>query len=189
MRRVGALILAAGGSTRFGAPKQLLKFGGKSLVRRIADAAAGACCDPIVIVAGDAIDQVRDQVRGCEVIRNPHWQRGIGSSIKCGLEQFRDRVTAIVMLACDQPFVSAEIIKELIAQDAPIVASSYDDTMGIPALFDSAYFDALAGLPDQTGAKALLEQHRAAVAVVAFPDGAVDIDTPADFDGLNLRNG
>src|SRR5436309_3510161 len=133
MRRIGALILAAGGSTRIGEPKQLLNFGGKSLVRGIVDAAADAGCDPIVVVAGDAIDRIRDEVSGCEVIHNPQWQRGIGSSIKLGLAQIRvggrcsviagegpggggddravpssGKTAAIVILACDQPFVSAD---------------------------------------------------------------------------------
>ena len=207
MRRIGALILAAGGSTRFGEPKQLLNFGGKSLVRRIVDAVADAGCDPIVVVAGDAIDRIRDEITGGEVIHNPHWQHGIGSSIRCGIAHIRGggrcsviagqgpdvggddgasrssgKTDAIIILACDQPFVTANTIMQLCAETKPIVASGYANTVGIPALFDADYFDLLVSLPDDSGAKSVMAAHHGDVAVVQFPEGAIDIDTPADYD-------
>jgi molybdenum cofactor cytidylyltransferase len=182
MRRIGALILAAGGSIRFGEPKQLLNFRGKSLVRRVVEAAAGAKCEPIVVVAGNASDLVGERVGNCEIIRNAQWQRGIGSSIKCGVERLRGSVDAVVILACDQPFVTASVVKELIAHDAPIVASGYAEAVGIPALFASRYFDALASLPDETGAKSVIAAHTSDVAVVPFAEGVIDIDTRADYE-------
>jgi molybdenum cofactor cytidylyltransferase len=93
-----------------------------------------------------------------------------------------------VVLACDQPFVSVEIIRKLRDEDRPIVASGYAETVGIPALFDARYFDALASLPDAAGAKSLLEAHRPDVAVVPFPQGAIDIDTRADYEALSRRS-
>jgi molybdenum cofactor cytidylyltransferase len=184
MRRVGALILAAGGSTRFGEPKQFLEFEGETLIRRTANVAQSAGCQPIVVVAGDAIDAIRDEAGDCEVIQNQKWQRGIGSSIRLGVVQLRNRVDAVVILACDQPLVSAEIVRRLIAQPAPIAASSYSGILGIPACFNTRYFDALSTLPDDAGAKSLIEMHLADVAVVSFPDGAIDIDTRADYDAI-----
>lgn len=182
MRRVGALILAAGGSTRFGEPKQFLKVRGESLIGRITRAAIEAGCSAIVIVAGDAFERLRSELTGGEVIHNADWQRGIGSSIKCGLAHLRDKVDAIVILAADQPFVSASMIRELISREAAIIASSYANTIGIPAVFATTCFDALQALPDNSGAKPVIEQHRDDTIVVSLPAAEIDIDTRADYD-------
>src|SRR5881396_1541800 len=141
MRNAGALILAAGASTRFGEPKQFLELEGETLLRRVAKAAHEAGCAPIVVVAGDSTEPVRAELHNlpATVVENAEWRCGIGTSIKCGLEHLRSAVSAIVILACDQPFVSAEIIRKLRDEDRPIVASGYADTVGIPALFDAHY--------------------------------------------------
>jgi molybdenum cofactor cytidylyltransferase len=189
MRNVGALILAAGASTRFGEPKQFLQFEGETLLRRVAKAAHEAGCAPIVVVAGNSADRVSAELHDLpvHVVQNAEWRCGIGTSIKRGLAHLRHIVSAIVVLGCDQPFVSVEIIGKLRDEDRPIVASGYAETVGIPALFDARYFDALASLPDTAGAKSLIEAHRADVAVVPFPEGAIDIDTRADHEALSRR--
>ncbi len=191
MRAAGALILAAGGSTRFGEPKQFVRVSGETLLRRAATAAHAADCSPIVVVAGDFADRTRAEL--CElpiqIVQNAHWRSGMGSSIRAGVAQLRDAASAIVIVACDQPFVTAQTIRRLCDADEAIVASGYANTVGIPALFESRYFDALASLSDEAGAKALIEAHAADVGVVPFPDGAIDIDTRADYDALgHLRS-
>lgn len=184
MRRIGALILAAGGSIRFGEPKQFLDFRGETLIRRVVNAAKKAGCEPIVVVAGETVGRIRNECGGCEVLHNGEWQRGIGTSIRCGVARLRENVDAVVILACDQPFVSAQTISDLISRDTPLVASSYANTVGVPALFDSRYFDALAALPDGAGAKSVLERYRAELATIDFAAGEIDIDTPADYDAI-----
>jgi len=136
-RNASALILAAGASTRFGEPKQFLQFEGETLLRRVAKAAHEAGCAPIVVVAGDSADRVSAEVHDLpvHVVQNVEWRCGIGTSIKCGLAHMRHVVSAILVLACDQPFVSLEIIGKLRDEDRPIVASDYAETVGIPALF------------------------------------------------------
>jgi len=189
MRDVGALILAAGGSTRFGEPKQFLQFEGETLLRRVAKAAHGAGCAPVVVVAGDCADRVTAELHDLpvQVVQNAEWRCGIGTSIKRGLAHLRHGVSAIVILACDQPFVSVEIIRKLCGEDRPIVASGYAETVGIPALFDARYFDELASLPDNAGAKSLIEANAADLAVVPFPEGVMDIDTRANYEALSHR--
>jgi molybdenum cofactor cytidylyltransferase len=94
----------------------------------------------------------------------------------------------VVIAACDQPFVESSTIAALIAArertGKPIVASSYANTLGIPALFGRSCFDALLALPDESGAKAIIESQPNDVASIEFPNGAIDIDTPADFERL-----
>ncbi|HEV2841442.1 MAG TPA: nucleotidyltransferase family protein [Chthoniobacterales bacterium] len=193
MRNVGAVILAAGGSSRLGRPKQLLSLQGESLLRRAVRAAIEAGCACVTVVAGDARDSIESELRGTPavVVENLEWQRGLGASIRCGLRHLlssRPEIDAVVLLACDQPFLDAAVITSLIAQQAnsgrPMVASSYAGTLGIPALFDRSCFEALLALPDDSGAKGLIESRPAEVAQIEFEKGAVDIDTPDDFAGL-----
>lgn len=193
MRNVGAIILAAGGSGRFGRPKQLLAFRGESLVRRAARCATEACGPRVVVVAGDTRTLIEAELResAASVVENPNWRSGLGTSIRCGLQHLiasTPELDAVVLLACDQPFVDTRTIAALVAEQATsgkaIVASSYANTLGIPALFDRSCFEALRTLPDDSGAKALIESRRADVAEVEFEQGAIDIDTPADFERL-----
>ena len=189
MRNVGALILAAGGSTRFGEPKQFLQFEGETLLRRVAKAAHEAGCAPVVVVAGNSAARVTAELHDLpvRVVQNTEWRCGMGTSIKLGVAHLRQAVSAIVILACDQPFVSVEISRKLCGENRPIVASGYAETVGIPALFDARYFDELASLPDNAGAKSLIEAHAADLAVVPFPADVMDIDTRADYEAFSHR--
>ena len=193
MRNVGAVILAAGGSSRFGQPKQLLVLRGETLVRRAMRAAMEARCAPVVVVVGESVDAIRDELRetAALIVDNPDWQRGLGSSIRCGLERLvkvASQTEAVVLLTCDQPSVDARTIAALIAErdktGKPVVASSYASTLGVPALFDRSCFEALLALPGDSGAKSLIAARPDDVAAISFEDGAIDIDTPADFQRL-----
>lgn len=193
MRNLAAIILAAGGSGRFGRPKQLLSFRGESLVRRAVRAASEGGCERIAVVAGEEGDLIEIELREtpASLVQNPEWKRGLGTSIRRGLQHLLDTQPepgAVVLLACDQPFVDAGTVAMLIkkqeASGKPIVASAYADTLGIPALFDRSCFESLLALPDDSGAKALIESSLHDVAQVEFKEGAIDVDTPADFERI-----
>jgi molybdenum cofactor cytidylyltransferase len=219
MRNIGAIVLAAGGSTRLGQPKQLLVLAGETLVRRVVNAASAAGCAPIAVVVGAVRDRIAAELRdtGTETVENDEWQRGLGTSIKCGLAHLlhsQPDLTAVLLLVCDQPFADATLIRALIDEHErsgkAIVASSYEPRPlvmstevetslketserdssasvgmtkagGVPALFDRGCFEALLGLPDDSGAKRVIEADLTRVAWVAFPEGVIDIDTPADL--------
>lgn len=187
------MILAAGESSRFGKPKQLIPFRGKSLLRGIIDAAAEANCSPIAVVLGSSRQQIENDLEKTNVliVENRNWQQGIGTSIRAGVQLVIDRerdVDAIVLLVCDQPFVDPRVIKKLITlrkkTGKPIVASSYAETLGVPALFDRSCFHELLALDDTRGAKPIILRHRERVTEVMFPEGKVDIDTAEDYERL-----
>jgi molybdenum cofactor cytidylyltransferase len=193
MPNVGAIILAAGGSTRFGQAKQLLTFRGASLVRRAVRAATEARCAGVAVVVGELGAAIKVELRetSAVIVQNAEWQRGLGTSIRCGLRHLLASMPdlgAIVIVACDQPFVESSTIAALITEreksGKPIVASRYANTLGIPALFDHFCFEELLALPDDSGAKTLIESRGSHVAEIAFEQGAIDIDTPADFERL-----
>ena len=192
--QIGAVILAVGGSSRFGRPKQLILLRGKSLIRHIIDAACEAGCSPVVIVVGSDEEKLhRELDRACIVrVQNKQWQRGIGSSIRCGIRQLMKSapdVEASLLLVCDQPAVDARVIERLIAlretTRKSIIASSYADTLGVPALFDRSFFPELLSLNDKAGAKSIISRNRNRVEEFAFPQGEVDIDTSEDWEKLD----
>jgi molybdenum cofactor cytidylyltransferase len=191
MPKIGAVILAAGESSRLGRSKQLIQFRGRSLVQRVVDAAGSGGCQPILVVTGSATSNAaRDLEQTTAVlVQNRNWKRGIGSSIQTGvrwLTEHSPEIEAVVLLVCDQPFANSLMIKRLISRrqqsHKPIVASRYADTLGVPALFDRGFFAELLGLGADCGAKSIILRNREKVAEISFPQGNIDIDTADDLE-------
>jgi molybdenum cofactor cytidylyltransferase len=189
-KSIAAVILAAGESSRFGQPKQLFQFQGKPLVRRVVNAAGEAQCSPLIVVTGNAHDEVKNELRECNaiVIENDDWKAGIGTSIHAGVQYVIDNapdVDAALLLVCDQPFVDVDVLIGLIAlhckSGKPIVASGYADTLGVPALFHRLIFPELTRLSGDTGAKPIILSNRERVAEFPFPKGKIDIDKLEDL--------
>jgi molybdenum cofactor cytidylyltransferase len=193
MGKTGALILAAGESSRLGQPKQLIQFRGKSLVRRMVYAARKARCSPTVAVIGSDREEVERELKaeGAIIVENQNWRLGIGTSIRAGVQVLIDNVPdveAIVLLVCDQPAVDARTIARLITlrekTKRTIVASRYANTLGVPALFDRSCFQELLALDNGTGAKTVILSNRERVTEFPFPEGKIDIDTLDDYEKL-----
>lgn len=193
--RVGAIILAAGASSRLGTPKQLLHLDGVSLLRRAAIAALGAGCAPVVVVTGAHAHLYETQLAGLGVrkVFNDRWPTGLASSIVAGIEGVvsdEPDVTAVILLPCDQPHLGPDVLSAIIAAyragGCDIVASSYGATAGAPALFARSLFPELGQLEGAAGAKPVIARHAAKVHLVPFPLGEADVDTPADVARLGL---
>ena len=188
---IAAVILAAGESSRLGQPKQLIQFRGKTLVRRMVDAASEAGCRPILVVLGSnkLVQGISSELKktGATIVANPNWKCGIGTSIRAGIQNLLEiapEVEATVLLTCDQLFVDRAVIDGLITLHhqtrKPIVAASYAGTLGVPALFDRSRLPELLGLDDSAGAKSIILSNRDQVAEFPFPEGGIDIDTAED---------
>ncbi len=186
----GAVILAAGGSTRLGRPKQLLELDGEPLVRRAARAAAEAGYAPVVVVVGAAAAEVGAALAEgpFEVVENPGWRAGVASSIRRGLAAvlaLRPDVSGVLLAVCDQPRVGAAHLAALAAvlDDGvhSIAASSYAGTLGVPALFERATFGELEALVGDQGAKPVVTREPGRVAAVPLPGGEWDVDTEVDW--------
>jgi molybdenum cofactor cytidylyltransferase len=189
---IGVIILAAGGSSRMGSPKQLLPYRGQSLVRHAARAALGSIADRVVVVIGGYADEVRNDLDGLplSMVENHSWQAGMSSSIRAGLQELlsADQIDAVIITLCDQPFVTADVLNELVdthrATGKPIIASRYGATRGVPALFTRELFSELMSLTADEGARRIISAHPEDVATISFAQGAVDIDTPLDHQRL-----
>jgi molybdenum cofactor cytidylyltransferase len=187
---VGAVVLAAGSSSRMGTPKQLLQFQGQTLLTRAALAALGAGCRPVVVVTGAYAVRAGEELRGLDVLEvvNELWETGMASSVRAGVGAVLEadaEASAVVLTLCDQPHVTSEIIAALInahrADDCAVVACEYGGAFGVPALFGRSLFPELMQLEGQAGAKQVIKRHAREARFVAFPEGETDVDTPDDF--------
>lgn len=196
MPEVGAVILAAGSSSRMGSPKQILPFRGMSLLRRAALAALDAGCSPVIVVTGANAELSRRELDGLDVreASNPRWETGMASSIVAGLEGLvgADADTeAAVFMVCDQPHVTAGVISGLVSAHRvtgrPVVASTYGGSFGVPALFSRSLFAELARLEGGAGAKQVIQRYASEACFLPFQGGEVDVDTREDFSRLSRR--
>ena len=170
-----------------GSPKQLLRYDGETLIRRAANAAIESRCDRVAVVIGSHADEVIDELKDLPVsiVENLSWQRGMGSSIRAGLEGvLRDDMCGVAIMLCDQPFVTSEVLNSLIdthrRTGMPIVASNYGSRLGVPAFFGPELFAELAMLTADEGARRIIQKHPDKVATIQFAAGAIDVDTPRD---------
>jgi molybdenum cofactor cytidylyltransferase len=191
---VAAVVLAAGGSARFRKPKQFVLFQGETFIKRIVAAAIQARCAPVVVVTGKDSAPIGLELSGLTVsiAVNPRWQSGLGSSIVVGIRHAMNLapdVDAVVLLTCDQPFVTAAVLTQMIqlhlTSGKPIIASAYAETIGIPALFDRSCFSDLLRLKGDSGAKGIILARPHDVMSFNFPAGEIDIDTAADYEKLD----
>ncbi|MGZ8411609.1 MAG: nucleotidyltransferase family protein [Gemmatirosa sp.] len=186
--RIGAVVLAAGASTRLGSPKQLLVHEGEPLVRRAARAAIAAGAAPVLVVVGADSARVRaalGELAGVVVVEHARWADGLASSLAAGLRALldSDQVDAVLVTLADQPHVGAPELASLIARCSstqPIVVAEYAGIVGVPIVVARSHVDALLMLTGDRGAGAWLRAQGDRVTRVPLPAAAVDVDTPAD---------
>jgi len=193
--RVTAIVLAAGGSSRFGAPKQLLPWGDNTMLGHVVDVALSSPVASVVVVLGYRADEVRKAVEGrtVRVLVNERWQDGISTSIRTGLTALAlepDTEAAIFFLA-DQPAVTPEVVAAVIKRyyqtRKPIIAPTCRGRRGNPVLFDRSAFLELASLKGDSGGRTVIARHPDWVEKVEVPDERVflDVDTPEDLELIN----
>lgn len=190
--RVAALVLAAGGSTRLGRPKQLVAFEGEPLVRRAARAARDAGARPVVVVLGaqaDAVAAALDALAGVQVVTHAGWRDGLAGSLAAGLDALgiAPPLDGVLLTVCDQPRVDAAALGVLLAAFSgagAAVAAEYAGTVGVPAVVGREHLDGLRALTGDAGAGRWLRAHPALVRRVPMPAAAFDVDTEADVAGL-----
>ena len=188
--KYGIIVLAAGGSSRLGKPKQLLNYHRQSLVKHVVEEARLVGDSIVLVVTGAdsaAVERELDKT-GATICRNNDWQTGMSSSIRTGLNQLREMLPeaeGCILTVCDQPFITRAVLENLIRKhgqhNTGIVASEYSNTAGTPALFSSRYFDELLSLQGDEGAKKLFSKHASDVSLVPFEKGEIDIDTEEDY--------
>jgi molybdenum cofactor cytidylyltransferase len=186
---VTGLVLAAGGSTRLGAPKQLLPYGAHTLLGEVLATARRCPFDQLLCVVGASAGAVRAEVdlSGVEVVENHAFGAGCSSSISAALRSVDPRAGVLVLMLGDQPGVSAGTVAALLAGrgDAPLSVCAYSDGRGHPLAFARRVFGELEALHGDKGVWKLLERHGSEVADVPVPGPIpIDVDTWADYEAL-----
>jgi molybdenum cofactor cytidylyltransferase len=189
------IILAAGGSTRYGRPKQLLDWRGQSFIRAVAMTALDAGLSPVLVVTGANGDQVAAAVEDLDVkiVKNKEWKSGQSSSIKAGIKILtnpvsREKVGSAIFLLADQPQLTTSILHALVEKHAeglyPIIAPMVLDRRANPVLFDRATFSELLTLEGDVGGRAIFHRHR--VEYLPWHDDRMllDVDTPEHYQRL-----
>jgi len=187
-RKVAAIILAAGRSTRMGGPNKLLaELGGKPLVRIVTEQALASKAQGVIVVTGHQADEVRKALHGLKVdfVHNANFAGGLATSVKAGISAVPDDADGAVICLGDMPLISAHLIDRLIEAFAPdggnlIAVPVSDGRRGNPVLWSRRFFSELMTLDGDIGARHLIAKHGEAVAEVPVEgQGAfLDIDTP-----------
>lgn len=190
---VASIIVAAGASSRLGRPKQLVLVDGEPLLRRAIRCAVGAGAEPVFVVLGAYRQTIQNVIDFgfATVLVNDHWEEGLASSIRTGIEAVDVGTVAegVLLMTCDQPRVTAEHLRKMIegfdAQAGTVlIASIYAGVRGTPAIFPRAMFADLLGLRGDKGARGLLAKASLPLVEIQLEGGDIDIDRPEDLTEL-----
>ena len=190
------IILAAGMSTRFGRPKQLLKLKGKYLLEWVLDASLESKLESLILVLGHEYQKIhralgkKAQLPSLEVVINQRYQEGLSQSLRAGLLRIKPKFTSVMFLLGDQPLVSSKTIDYLLEQfwrsEKDICAPVYQGKKGNPTLFSRLLFDRLLEIQGDIGARNVIQAYPERVLYVELKDPLLfsDIDTEKDLEAL-----
>jgi molybdenum cofactor cytidylyltransferase len=193
-KSIGVILLGAGASSRLGNPKQLLLYDGQTLLQHSLQVADASDAHPVVLVLGAHADSIKEEIDGisAHTVLNAEWKEGMASSIKCGVQKLVDinpNTEGAVLMVCDQPFVSASLLNEMVhaykQSGKQIITCTYANTFGPPTLFHKSIFPELLQLKGDVGARSILALNADKVELVLFPEGNLDIDTQEDYERLS----
>jgi len=186
-RRVAAVVLAAGRSTRMGSNKLLAEISGKPLLRLVAEAALASRASPVIVVTGHERERAEAALAGLPVhfIHNPDFAAGLGTSLRTGIAAVPAEADGAIVLLGDMPQVDAALIDRLLAALDPekgglIVVPSIDGKRGNPVVWSRRFFSDLRAIEGDVGARHLIGTYTEAVVEVPVTGNAAlaDIDTP-----------
>lgn len=182
-----AIVLAAGPSTRFGSPKQLVRLKGRPLLHTVVTRAAEVTGSALIVVLGAGADQLAPLLKHCPgtLVINREWREGLASSIRAGLARLPPACSGVLLLLADQAGVTADDLRRLAGtwrkQPQYMAAALYAGTVGAPAIFPRSVFPELAALRGDAGARAVLRRGSDTLVRVPMPSAALDVDTPEDL--------
>ncbi|MCA2001390.1 MAG: putative selenium-dependent hydroxylase accessory protein YqeC [Chloroflexi bacterium] len=189
--RTAGVILAAGESSRFGAPKQLLEWKGKPFVRQVAETALKSGLEPVTVVTGFHAAEVESALSGLPalVVHNPDYRQGQGTSIRAGLASLSDKVGAAIFLLADQPQIPVEVVRALVESHGRemqtiLAPLALEERRANPVLFDRDTFPYLMELKGDVGGRAIFDKFR--VDYLPWYDDILllDVDKPQDYKKL-----
>lgn len=187
------VILAAGGSTRLGQPKQLIQLGGRPALHIVIANAMAIAGHAVTVVVGA---HARDLTyllshTSASFVVNRHWEEGMGSSLRCGVNSLPGTCDAALILLGDQVMVTTDDLKRLVSAwktaGESVAAATYSRHVGVPAIFPRSCFPELLEVRGDQGARAVIERNQNRLVRVPMANAAVDLDTPEQLAELTER--
>jgi molybdenum cofactor cytidylyltransferase len=191
-KSLAGILLAAGGSTRLGQPKQLYEWRSKPLVCHAVENCLAVCGAGVIVVTGSHAQDVEAalQTYAVQIVRNRQWATGMSGSLRAGIQQLGVGVSGILVSLCDQPLLDAGDLAGLAklwqVKPALPAAALYNGVTGVPAIFPASLLDSLLELRGDAGARALLDACPS-VSTVEMPSAAFDVDTVDDLARLRAH--
>lgn len=195
--RVGAIILAAGESNRFGGGNKLLApIGGVPIIRLVANAVVDAKLEPVIAVVYPNAEKILATLNGLPIklLINLDFADGMAASLTIGINALPQDVAGVMIMLADMPLVSAATLMTLLvsfrkARGTQIAYPTYAGQQGNPVIFPKHYFEEIASLKGDRGAKSLLKKYASICRAVPVESDSVliDIDTAADYDRVCKR--
>lgn len=194
---VTAIVLAAGGSTRFGRPKllePLPAYQGRPMVSVVVDTVLTVGFHQVIVVVGSHAREVTEALAGrpVDIVVNSRWSQGLSTSLHAGLDHVDPRSEAALFVLADQPAITPHVIRSLVeayqATGALIVVPTYRGRLGNPRLFSRRTFDDLRQVTGDEGGRSVLKSGRFEVVQVEVDQDAilVDVDQPEDLHHLTV---
>jgi molybdenum cofactor cytidylyltransferase len=192
-QKTACIVLAAGSSVRFGSPKQLAEFQGKSLIQIAIDVANASKADYVFLVLGNSSSEILGnlQLGRAQLVFNKNFQQGISTSIKSGVANLPDDSEGVIVMVADQPYLTPHyldlLIERFLQSPGKIVALSSNGEARNPVIIPHSMFGALQELEGDEGARALVKNNSKTILLeVSDPKVFVDVDTKASL--LKLEN-
>lgn len=191
--KIAILILAAGESKRMNGIKQLLPWKNTTLLGNAIEQAIQSKGNAVYVVLGANANLIAPTIARYNIqsIENKNWKNGLGNSIACGiifLKENQLRYDAILITLADQPLITAADYNSLIdkysQKEAKIIASETNNAPSVPAIFDAVYFENLAQLNEDKGAKEILIAAQKEVYILRSKTNLIDLDTQRAYEEL-----
>jgi molybdenum cofactor cytidylyltransferase len=191
---IGAVILAAGMSSRMGEAKQLLRLGASTLLEQVIDNVRSAGVDDLIVVLGHEANKVVESIarKNLRTVVNDAYREGMGTSLRTGISALTPDIDAVLVVLADQPFVRPETLKRIVDQyrksTAQIVIPMYKGFRGNPVLLDRTVFPEVMALSGDVGCRAIFGSHTEGIVKVPVEDVGILLDLDSKEDLERLKN-
>lgn len=188
-KKVAGVILAAGGSSRFGEIKQLLPWKNKNIINTVVETAALAGLDPILVVLGANAGLIQASLDNetVQVVNNTDWDKGQSTSLKAGVTAIRQTVDGVLFLLCDQPHLTVNLVNAVVEEglrSGKVVTPIIDDRRANPVYFPASCFPLFDSLEGDAGGRQIISACPHTTLPWLDDWMARDIDTPEDYRAL-----